>query len=71
MLDALYTLHRTDDPLLVLRAAATLRVVGEELRHHAARDAHDAGATWSEIGEALRMSRQAAHRHFAEHDEPT
>jgi hypothetical protein len=64
MLDALYTLHHAEDPLLVLRTAATLREIGAAIREKATADARAAGATWAQIAEASRSSRQAEHRKY-------
>lgn len=72
LLDALYLLHRETDPLAILRLSATLRELGAHLREQAVREARAAGATWEQIGEASKTSRQQEHRRYAhlEEDEP-
>lgn len=67
--DALYTLVRVDDPLLVLRAMATLRTWGDRIIEEAVLDARAGGCTWEQIAEALRRSRQSVHRQYAGDDD--
>ncbi len=62
--------RRAEDPLRALRAAHALRIVldlgeGDAVRH--ARQARKTGSgiySWSEIGEALGISKQAAQQRF-------
>ena len=53
-----------DDPLDRIAAAATLKdhleTVGDDLLDHFVRQARDDGASWTQIGEALGVTRQAA-----------
>ena len=53
-----------DEPLDRIAAAATLKdqleTVGDDLRDHFVRQARDDGASWTQIGEALGVTRQAA-----------
>ncbi len=53
-----------DDPLDRISAAATLKdqieQLGDELLDHFVKDARDAGCSWTQIGEALGVTRQAA-----------
>lgn len=48
---------------MVAAASATLELAREAL-HQAVHNALDRGATWSEVGEALGVSRQAAFQRF-------
>lgn len=68
MLDAIYTLLHADEPLLVLRAAATLREIGADIRRLATAAAREQGATWAQIGEASKTSRQQEHRRYGQLD---
>lgn len=69
MLDAWWMLNRANEPLTVLRAAAILREVGAKLREQATADARAIGATWAQIGEASKTSRQAEHRRYHQLDD--
>jgi hypothetical protein len=54
----------TDDPLERVSAAAALKdqieALGDELLDHFVKDARDRGCSWTQIGEALGVTRQAA-----------
>lgn len=68
MLDAWWMLNRATDPLTVLRAAAILRESGAAIREAATRDARAEGASWAQIGDASKTSRQAEHRRYGHDD---
>ncbi len=55
------------DPLAALSEAARLERLARTLAEHAARAAAGAGMSWSDIGAAYGISRQAAHQRFARH----
>lgn len=55
------------DPLARLREAARLERLARTLAEHAAVAAVSAGMSWSDIGAAYGISRQAAHQRFARH----
>ncbi len=55
------------DPLAALPAAARLERLARTLAEHAATAAAGAGMSWSDIGAAYGISRQAAHQRFARH----
>lgn len=55
----------TEDHLHLLRQTARGAVIGADIRMNLVRLARLDGATWTEVGEALGMSRQAAHRRYA------
>lgn len=57
--------RRAKAPLDVLRALADRKALRDELERVAVTEARQSGATWEEIGEALRLPRQAVHRRFA------
>ena len=63
--DAFWSLHHAESALTVLRAIADLRGFTEIVIEAAVKDARKNGATWEEIAEALRLTRQAVHRRFA------
>jgi len=50
------------DPKVGLRAVRALRRLLEELERAQVRRAREQGWSWQEIGEALEVSRQAAHK---------
>lgn len=55
------------DPLPALSQAARLERLARTLGEHAATAAIGAGMSWSDIGAAYGISRQAAHQRFARH----
>ena len=55
------------DPLATLSEAARLERLARTLAEHAAAAANRAGMSWSDIGTAYVISRQAAHQRFARH----
>lgn len=55
----------TTDPRAGLRAVASLRALTERLELAQVEAALRAGMSWPEIGAALGVSRQAAHKKFA------
>ncbi|MGO9080849.1 MAG: hypothetical protein ACLQDY_17680 [Streptosporangiaceae bacterium] len=55
------------DPLATLSEAARLERLARTLAEHAAAAAARAGMSWSDIGAAYGISRQAAHQRFARH----
>ena len=63
--DALFTLRRANDPILVLRVLVDLRGWGDVMTRLAVAEARRQGRSWDDVAEALRVSRQAAHRRFA------
>lgn len=71
MEDAHYLFYRIDEPLAMLRTMATLRRWGDEINRLAVEDARQAGATWEEIAEAMRRSKQSVHRQYASGDDPS
>jgi hypothetical protein len=66
--DALYALEHADDPLLVLRALADLYEWRRATTDLAVIDARKAGASWEDIAQALRRSRQSVHRQWSDVD---
>lgn len=55
----------TEDFLLLVRGASTLRAEADKLLHAAVASARDAGSTWQNIGSTLEMTKQAAQKRFA------
>ncbi len=55
------------DPLAALSEAARLERLARTIAEHAATAATRAGMSWSDIGTAYGISRQAAHQRFARH----
>lgn len=51
-------------PLIRLRAVHKMRLVLDRLERNAVVVARSRGESWEHIAEALRVSRQAAHRRF-------
>ena len=65
---------QTDDPLARLAAASAmaseLTEVSDALMGHFVDQCRSTGLTWAEISAALRVSKQAAHKRFADLEEP-
>ncbi|GAA1713010.1 hypothetical protein AB0K40_29345 [Nonomuraea bangladeshensis] len=67
MSDDLATLMRQtqdDDPLLALRATTALRRELERLEAGQVRRARVAGLAWSQIADAIGVSKQAVHKKY-------
>jgi hypothetical protein len=64
--DSIWNLQHAESPLTVLRAISDLQGFGQVITTAAVRDARDMGITWQEIADALRLSRQAVHRRYAQ-----
>ena len=58
----LQTAVSSDDPETALRAVMALRRLADELEEQSVRGARRRGWSWDQIGDALGMSRQAAHK---------
>ncbi|MDQ1629836.1 MAG: hypothetical protein QOI54_3580 [Actinomycetota bacterium] len=52
----------TDDPAVGLRAVAALRRLADQVEARQVAAARRAGWSWEQIGDALGVSRQAAHK---------
>lgn len=61
----------TADPRAGLRAIATLRSLTEAWELRQIEAALRSGMSWSEIGDALQISRQAVHKKYAKRIDPT
>jgi hypothetical protein len=55
------------DPVMTLSAAARLDRASRSLAEHAAAAAIAAGMSWTDVGAAYGVSKQAAHQRFARH----
>ncbi len=55
-----------DNPEEALAAVVALRVVAQKLERKAVRKAIEQGWSWSQIAEALGITKQAAHKRHAE-----
>jgi hypothetical protein len=66
--DSIWNLQHAESPLTVLRAISDLQGFGQVITTAAVRDARERGITWQEIADALRLSRQAVHRRYAEEE---
>ena len=60
----LQTAVSSDDPETALRAVMALRRLADQLEHQSVRAARRKGWSWDQIGDALGMSRQAAHKKY-------
>ncbi len=69
--DAFWSLQHAESALTVLRAIADIRGFTEIVVEAAVKDARENGATWEEIAGALRLTRQAVHRRFAQSKDVT
>ena len=61
----LKSLPPANKPADALAAVAALRVVADKLERSAVKKAIEQGWTWSEIAEALGVTKQAAHKRHA------
>lgn len=52
------------DPATGLRAVVALRRLTDDLERRQVQRARDAGWSWQQIGDALGVSRQAAHKKY-------
>ncbi len=59
------TLPSPDDPAEALAAVVALRILADKLERNAVDRALAQGWSWSQIAEALGVSKQAAHRRLA------
>ncbi len=55
------------DPLTALRVSARVEALARTCAAEAAVAACRQGATWSDVGDAFGISKQAAHQRFARH----
>ena len=60
----LQTAVSSDDPETALRAVMALRRLADRLEEESVRAARRKGWSWDQIGDALGMSRQAAHKKY-------
>jgi hypothetical protein len=60
------TLPSPDDPAAALAAVVSLRVLADRLEQAAVAAALAQGWTWSQVAEALGVSKQAAHKRHAQ-----
>jgi hypothetical protein len=63
----LSTLPSPDDPAEALAAVVALRLLADKLERGAVDTALAQGWSWSQIAEALGVSKQAAHKRLANH----
>jgi len=63
--EASYAFNNSVDPLQIVRTIVVSRENQNDLLRLAVRDARRAGASWADLGVALKMSRQQAHRTWA------
>ena len=61
----LKSLPSPDDPAEALAAVVALRLMADKLERTAVNAALDQGWSWSQIAEALGVSKQAAHKRLA------
>ena len=60
----LQTAVSSDDPETAFRAVMALRRLADQLEEQSVRAARRKGWSWDQIGDALGMSRQAAHKKY-------
>ena len=61
---ALQTSLSSDDPEIAFRAVIALRRLADRLEEDTVKTARRRGWSWDQIGDALGMSRQAAHKKY-------
>lgn len=62
--EASYLLRITTEPLVAIRALATIEVEAKKVLADMVDEAREANHTWAQIAEALGISRQAAQARF-------
>jgi hypothetical protein len=62
--EASYLLRITTEPLVAIRALATIEVEAKKVLADMVAEAREANHTWAQIAEALGISRQAAQARF-------
>ena len=67
----LKSLPSPDDPAEALAAVVALRLLADKLERSAVNAALEQGWSWSQIAEALGVSKQAAHKRLANVDSKT
>ena len=63
--EASYLLRVTSEPLVAIRALATIEVEAKTVLAQMVEEARKANHTWAQIAEALGVTRQAAQARFA------
>lgn len=58
-------LHSADDPAQALAAVVALRVMADKLERNAVAKALVQGWSWTQIAQALGVSKQAAHKRLS------
>jgi hypothetical protein len=66
--EASYLLRITKEPLVAIRALATIEVEAKKVLADMVQEARKADHTWAEIAEALGVTRQAAQARFGAAD---
>ena len=66
--EAAYLLRVTREPLVAIRALATIEVEARKVSADMVEEARKADHTWAEIAEALGVTRQAAQARFGGRD---
>jgi len=61
----LKSLPSPEEPAEALAAVVALRLLADKLEHSAVSSAIEQGWSWSQIAEALGVSKQAAHKRLA------
>jgi hypothetical protein len=62
--EASYLLRVTSEPLVAIRALATIEVEAKKILAEMVEEARSANYTWAQIAEALGVTRQAAQARF-------
>jgi len=60
----LQTAIESEDPREALRAVSALRHLADQIERRAVHAARQQGWSWTQIGDALGVSRQAMHKRF-------
>ncbi|RZI84331.1 MAG: helix-turn-helix domain-containing protein [Rubrivivax sp.] len=64
-MEKLITLPPSSDPGAALAAVVALRLMADKLERNAVAEALKQGWTWTEIAQALGVTKQAAHKRLA------
>ena len=61
---AMFRVRSSNEPLVILDSLAEMKEILREIERAAVEEARSQGATWSQVAEALNLTRQAVEQRF-------